>query len=221
MTTPISIAFLIVFVSCNSNRVDKSSSANANKIDTIVKHDTIYIGRDNDSDWQKGFKLTHEPNKDTIWGKPVSYYLNDKECVGIAYEFYYGYFRPSDNRATDELLKYAVTDNNKLRPFYRWCLNKTIQISDGALAEHVGVPARRYAEKFPKEFFEYMDFDITDEKYKNWVSAISYSGFYDIDNYKKPQEIRNRLINEMEKNCINCSEHISKRIDKFAKDCFP
>jgi hypothetical protein len=221
MKTLISIIFITTFASCNSNRADKNASVNANKVDTFIKHDTIYISQSNNSDWQKSFNLSHDPDKDTIWGKPVSYYLNDKECATIAYEFYYGYFRPSDDGATDELLKYAVTDNNKLRPFYRWCLNKTIQISDGALAEHVGVPARRYAEQFPKEFFEYMDCDTTNGKYKDWVSAISYSGFYDIDDYKKPQEIRNRLINEMKKNCINCSGQLSKRIDRFAKDCFP
>jgi hypothetical protein len=221
MKTLIFVISITTFTYCNSNRVDKSSSKNTNRIDTVVKHDTIYPNNDNNSDWQKDFDLTHDPDKDTVWGKPVSYYLKDRECVGIAYEFYYGYFRPSDNGATDELLKYAATDNNKLRPFYRWCLNKTIQISDGALAEHVGIPARRYAEKFPKEFFEYMDYDTSGGKYKDWISAISYSGFYDIDDYRKPKEIRNRLINRMKQNCMNCSDQIMKRIDKFAKDCFP
>jgi hypothetical protein len=213
--------FMMAFTSCNSKRGDKSLSVNRNRADTVVKHDTIYLNNVDAPDWQKSFDLTHDPDKDTVWGKPVSYYLNDNECAGIAYEFYYGYFRPSDNGATDELLKYAATDNARLRPFYRWCLNKTIQISDGALAEHVGVPARRYAEKFPKEFFEYMDYDTTGDKYKDWISAISYSGFYDIDDYKKPQEIRDRLINRMERNCIHCNDQILGRIEKFAKDCFP
>ena len=207
--------------SCNSGVVDKSASANTIKVDTFIIHDTIYIGEDNNPDWQSGFNLTHEPDKDSSWGKPASYYLNDKECVSIAFEFYHGYFRPSDNGATDELSEYASTDNNKLRPFYRWCLNMTIQISDGALGEHVGVPARRYAEKFPKEFFQYMDYDTTGEKYKDWIGAISYSGFYDGDDYTKPKEIRDRLIAKMKKNCINCSDKIRMRIDKFAKDCFP
>jgi hypothetical protein len=212
---------MMAFTSCNSNESDKPLSVDSNRADTVVKHDTIYLNNVDDTGWQKSFDLTHDPDKDTVWGKPVSYYLNDNECAGIAYEFYYGYFRPSDNGATDELLKYAATDNARLRPFYRWCLNKTIQISDGALAEHVGIPARRYAEKFPKEFFEYMDYDTTGEKYKDWISAISYSGFYDIDDYKKPKAIRDRLINRMKRNCINCNDQILGRIEKFAKDCFP
>jgi hypothetical protein len=216
----IAIVIIPLFAYCNSNQQNTPSTL-PGKVDTIIQYDTIYIGKDNHADWQKGFNLTHDPDKDSIWNKPVSYYLNDKECASIAYEFYYGYFRPSDNGATDELLKYATTDNHKLRPFYRWCLNKTIQVSDGALAEHIGVPARRYAEKFPKEFFEYMDSDPTNERYKEWTSAISYSGFYNVDDYKKPQEIRKRMINEMEKHCMNCSEKILKRIQSFALACFP
>jgi len=221
MKTPLYIIIIATVASCNSREVDKSGAVKINKVDTFIKHDTIFLGEDNNSDWQNSFNLTHEPDKDTIWGKPVSFYLHDKECATIAFEFYYGYFRPSDNGATDELLKYATTDNNKLRPFYRWCLNKTIEISDGALAEHVGEPARRYAEKFPKEFFQYMDYDTTGEKYNDWIGAISYSGFYDGDDYTKPKEIRDRLIDKMKQNCINCSDQIRKRIDKFAKDCFP
>ena len=220
MKSLIFVISLMTFISCKSNQNNRSFK-NANKADTIIKHDTVFINNDNNSDWQKGFNLTHEPDKDTVWGKPVSYYINDKDIAGIAYEFYYGYFRPSDNGSTDELLKYATTDNNKLRPYYRWCLNKTINISDGALAEHVGIPARRYVEKFPKEFFEYIDFDTAKVKYKDWAEAISYSGFYDTDDYEKPQDIRDRMIKTMKQNCRNCNEKLMRRIEKFAKDCFP
>jgi len=78
----------------------------------------------------------------------------------------------------------------------------------------------QYAEKFPKEFLEYMDIDTTKEKYNDWTNAISYSGFYDEDDYKKPQDIRKRLTQTMKENCKNCDEQLEKRIDKFAKDCF-
>jgi hypothetical protein len=138
----------------------------------------------------------------------------------LALAFYYGRLKPSDDEVTDRLLELAATDNQKLRPFYRWCLNKTIVIQDGALGEHTGVPARKYAEKFPKEFFEYMDYDTTGEKYTDWVNSILYSGFYDKDDYKKPQDIRNRMSKTMKRNCNNCSDQFKKRIDKFAADCF-
>jgi hypothetical protein len=171
-------------------------------------------------DWQTGFGLTHDANKDTIWYKPVSYYLTDKECSGLAVDFYYGRLRPSDNGVTDELLKLATTDNDRLRPFYWWCLDKTIAIQDGALGEHTGIPARRYAEKFPKEFFQYMDSGSGAEKYNDWVGAIQYSGFYDIDDYNKPNEIGLRMAKTMKANCKYCDEKTVKQIEKFANQCF-
>jgi hypothetical protein len=96
MKTLIFAIFIMTFTSCNSNGGDKSLSENKNRADTVVKHDTIYLNNDNNPDWQKNFDLTRDPDKDTVWGKAVSYYLNDKDCAGITYEFYYGYFRPRD-----------------------------------------------------------------------------------------------------------------------------
>ena len=174
----------------------------------------------NSKNWQAGFGLSHDPDKDSIWNKPVSYYLSNKECSGLAADFYYGLLRPSDNGTTDELLKLATTNNKDLRPFYRWCLNKTIEIQDGALGEHTGIPARRYAEKFPKEFFEYMDIDSSGFKYNVWVDAIKYSGFYEGDNFDKPSEVRAKMAESMKKNCIDCNASMPGRIEKLALDCF-
>jgi hypothetical protein len=211
------IAAFILFSSCGDKQ-NTISNKQTILTDTVYIHDTI-IAADTRF-WQDGFGLTHDPAKDTIWFKPVSYYLADKECSGLALAFYYGRLKPSDDEVTDRLLELAATDNQKLRPFYRWCLNKTIVIQDGALGEHTGVPARKYAEKFPKEFFEYMDYDTTGEKYTDWVNSILYSGFYDKDDYKKPQDIRNCMSKTMKRNCNNCSDQFKKRIDKFAADCF-
>ena len=210
------VVILSFLISCNSNHHDKNIFVKPN---TVIKHDTIYINPATDTSWQEGFGLTHDPDVDSVWGKPVSYYLDDPKCVGIAFEFYYGYFRPSDNGATAELLKYAVSDNNKLRPFYRWCLNKTIQISDGALSEYTGEPALNYAEKFPKEFFEYMDQDTTGKRYVDWMGEISYSGFDTNDNKSKTPEIK-RVIQTMKSNCKSCNALILRWIEKFAKDCY-
>jgi hypothetical protein len=169
---------------------------------------------------QQGFGLTHDPEVDSIWGKSVKFYINNPKCSPIAIDFYQGQYRPTDNNTTAALLSLVTTNDNELRPFYRWCLNKTIQIQDGALAEYTGVPARQYAEKFPKEFFEYMEYDTTGDKYADWVNAILYSGFYDQDDYKKTQDIRKRMTQTMNGNCKNCSEQLKERIDKFAADCF-
>ncbi|WP_435522378.1 hypothetical protein [Chryseobacterium indoltheticum] len=114
----------------------------------------------------------------------------------------------------------VTTDNDSLRPFYRWILNKTILIQDGALGDYTGLPARKYAEKYPKEFFEYMDFDKSGKKYSNWTNAIMYSGFYDSDDYKNAEKIQENLVQKMIINCKNCDAGMNKRITKFAKDCF-
>lgn len=194
----------------------------SNNTDPLVKKevDTVFVYGGNNTDWQKSFKLTHNPDIDSVWFKPVSYYLNDEECSGLAYDFYFGALRPSDNGTTDELLKLATTNNNKLRPFYRWCLNLTIIIQDGALGEHTGVPARKYAEKYPKEFIEYMDKDKSGNRYQDWCGSIEYSGYYREENWDC-NLARKNLIKTMLNNCISCDDILKDRIKKFAYDCFP
>lgn len=223
---PLVILFNSILFSCNSN--NNHSTDQLQRIDTVYIHDTVFIDKENNEvqywlgpDWQDNFGLTHNPKKDSIWGKPVSYYLEQEECSAMAFDFYHGYLRPTDNGSTSELLKLAYSDNDKLRPFYRWILNMTIEIQDGALGEYTGVPARRYATTYPIEFFEYMDIDPSGQKYRNWFNSILYSGFFDMDDYNNPKSIRPRLIKTMKSNCIGCDENMKKRIEQFALDCFP
>lgn len=208
-----------IFLAACTDRQSEENNTQMVVIDTMIKHDTVFYS--NDYNWQEGFGLTHDPARDSVWGRPVQFYIDHPRCSPVAKDFYAGAFRPVDNNTTAALLALATTDDSDLRPFYRWCLNKTIQIQDGALGEMTGVPARRYAEKFPEEFFEYMDYDTTGNTYLDWVNSILYSGFYDQDDYKKPQDIRKRLSRVMKANCGNCGEKLKKRIDKFAADCFP
>jgi hypothetical protein len=214
MRTSNFIIVFIILIACNNKPKQGINRKQSISKDTIIKHDTVFYAEN----WQQGFGLTHDPEIDSVWGKPVKFYIDNPKCSPIAIDFYLGQFRPTDNNTTAALLSLAIADDNQLRPFYRWCLNKTIQIQDGALAEYTGIPARRYAEKFPKEFFDYLNTDTT--KYNNWVSSISYSGFYDQEDYKKPQDIRKRMGQTMKMNCFNCSEQLKKRIDKFVADCF-
>lgn len=63
------LTFLILFIaSCKQNENHTNRSV-LSKCDAIIKHDTVCI-HDHD-DWQNGFGLTHEPDKDSVWGKPV------------------------------------------------------------------------------------------------------------------------------------------------------
>ena len=187
-------------------------------VDSIKNQDTILSTKE--INWQASFDLTHNPELDSIWGKPVKFYIENPNCSSTAIDFYFGKFRPMDDTATANLLMLVTTNDNNLRPFYRWCLNKTILIQDGALGEYTGVPARQYAEKFPLEFFEYMDSDTSGDKYLDWTNSIMYSGFYDYEDYKNTKEIRTRFANTMKSNCNNCTGAMEKRIEKFVEDCF-
>jgi hypothetical protein len=208
----ISVLFLLIAALSGCTNNNPSSK----EADKLIIHDTVFITTGYDDDRQKGFGLTHDPKLDSIWNKPEDFYLNDKECSGLAVDFYYGYLRPSDNGTTVELLKLATTDNQKLRPFYRWCLNKTIEISDGALGELIGKPARQYAEKFPEEFFEYLDIDSTGTKYLTWTNAIYYSGYYDDEDSLL---MKKRIISTMLRNSKIKDKKLVLRIKRFGADC--
>jgi hypothetical protein len=170
------------------------------------------------NNYQEGFHLTHNIDVDSIDGKPVKFYIENKNCDSLAIAFYFGKYHPTDDNLTANLLNLSSTNDQKLRPFYRWILDKTIEISDGALGEYPGVPARKYAEKFPEELFNFLDSDTSKIRYSNWTDIISYSGFYENDDYKKPKLIRKKMEAEMIK---NSSSKLQSRIAKFTLDCFP
>ncbi|MFY0643617.1 MAG: hypothetical protein JXR19_04055 [Bacteroidia bacterium] len=202
-------------VTKNSRSQDKSQSQDTLYVyDTVVVKDTIYLNRMNN--WQRFFKLTHDPNIDSIWGHAVEHYISDPECNALAFDFYYGTFRPMDNASTAELLNLVLEPNDKLRPYYRWCLEKTMEISDGALGEYPGQPARKYAELYPQEFIEYIEQHQDTTNYWLWVDMISYSG---LDEYSYDADAAFEGIQkQMWSNCTACPDSIKLKITQFAKD---
>jgi len=200
------ISFLIA--ACNDNtQTNQKVSGDSSQISLIGTTKNIWVDKLN----QK-----HYPLPDSIGSKPVSFYLDNPKVASIAKLFYQGQFRPMDNDSTTQLLSYVTTDDSTIRPFYRWCLDFTIEISDGALAEYPGEPALKYATKFPKEFFAYVDKDKSGQRYKQWTEIIAYSG---LDNYEeKRDKIQKQITTKMFDNCQSCNDSIRQRIDKFAKD---
>lgn len=205
---------LFLLISCTSNsptnktaQPDRITNNNASTIDTLPKSKYLWVDRLNGSTY---------PLPDTIGGKPISFYLNNPNVADISKAFYKAKFRPTDNDSTTQLLSYVTTLDSTLRPFYRWCLDFTITISDGALAEYPGEPALEYATKFPKEFFDYMDKDTSGQRYKQWTEIIAYSGLNNYD--RKESEIEKEIISNMYNNCNFCSGNTKSRIVTFAKD---
>ena len=153
---------------------------------------------------------------DSIGGKPVSFYLNNPNIDPIAKALYRGQFRPTDNDSTTALLTNVTTSDNTLRPFYRWCLDFTISISDGALAEYPGKPALKYALAFPKEFLNYINKDISGRRFARWTSIIAYSGLEDYNRNKF--EVEKEIVSKMISKCPSCEEEEKEQIKKFAKE---
>lgn len=222
------ISFTIVFIfACRASKPESSLKNFTTSVYHNFKRDTLYIRDTVFADCPDhmieyirfDFGMTKDPKKDTIFNKPVYYYISDENCAEIASDFYYGQFTPSDDGATDELLKYVYNDNRKLRPFYRWCLEKTREVADGALVAHLSIPMRKYVEKYPKEFFNYIDLDSSGKKYMHWASYIGYYGYYSYERNSNEKALIN-LTKKMQSNCSNCNRTILTRIRKFAKDCY-
>ena len=152
-----------------------------------------------------------------IGGRPVSFYLTNPNVSPLAKALYTARFRPSDNDSTARLLSLATTSDPVIRPFYRWCLDFTITLSDGALGEYTGEPALAYASRFPQEFFAYIDKDTSGQRYKSWVNAISYSGL-PTSVGATPAAIRKAMASRLSKNCRQCNPLMTSRINALAAD---
>jgi hypothetical protein len=192
---------------------DNKQAVEQTIVDTLTLTDTI---KDNKKFWKDPLNGNIYPLPDSIGGKPVSFYIANPKIISLAKDFYKGTFRPADNDSTTQLLSHVVTDDSITRPFYRWCLDFTIVISDGALGEYPGIPSLKYAIKFPIEFFDFMDEDNSGERYKRWTEIIAYSGLNDYN--KQTSEIEKEISNQMLGNCPSCGAITKNRILAFAKD---
>ena len=208
------ISSLILFA-CNDNKksIGQSSIDTPQLKSKLTTADTLHLTK---NIWTDRLNNNKYPLPDTIGGRPVSFYLENQKVASIAKALYKGQFRPEDNDTTTQLLSLVVTDDSIIRPFYRWCLDFTISISDGALGEYPGTPALKYATKFPQEFFAYMDKDTSGQRYKEWTEIIAYSGLSNYD--ETNSEIERKIIQDLLTNCKSCNANLKTRISKFAKD---
>lgn len=221
--TIIVVCFITLSSCWKGSKKEMEGDLTSSKCDTIVltKTEKIYV-HSAKKDWQKHDGLTHDPNKDSLWGKSFSYYLDNPNCSGMAKNFYYGLYQPTDDFITTDLLNLALTKDSSLRPLYLWCLNKTILMADGALSEYIGAPARTFAERYPKEFFSLMERDTSGQWYQHWVKGISYSGFYEeyhvVEKKTTKEKIQHQIVRSMNNNCPNCSRTLIRKINIFAAD---
>ena len=209
---------LIAFVTCiackNSTQTNQKTSTDSSS--TILEKIFSDQNTLDNNIWVDRLNGQTYPLPDSIAGKPVSFYLNNPKVKPIAKALYSGQFRPTDNDSTTELLTNVTTNDSILRPFYRWCLDFTISISDGALAEYPGKPALKYALEFPKEFLNYMNKDTSGRRFANWTGIIAYSGLEDYNRNKF--EFEKEIVSKMLSKCPSCEEEEKNQIKKFAKE---
>lgn len=199
------------------HRLKRRSSA---IVDTVVVYDTMWMHdtlvRYVEANWQKNLNITQNPEADTIFDRAVEEYLNNPSCDALAFDFYYGSFKPGDNALTSEFIDLIFTKDEQLRPFYLWCFHKTIEMSDGALAEMLGSPARRFISKQPILFLNFISRDEFKSGYGQWIEIINYSGLHDYqyDSESAYQDI----FNSMKANCSNCSDSTLQVLKGIALD---
>jgi hypothetical protein len=208
------VIILLLFTACNDNK--PVSQQPPGDSPTSIPKGTTADTPDSKNIWVDRLNGKKYLLPDSIAGQPVSFYLDNSKVAPITKAFYKGQFRPTDNDSTTQLLSYVTTDDSIIRPFYRWCLDFTISISDGALGEYPGSPALAYATKFPKEFFAYMDKDLSRQRYSQWTEIIAYSGINDYN--KKETEIEKDIIDKMNSNCADCGDDTRNHIKAFAND---
>jgi hypothetical protein len=149
---------------------------------------------------------------DTVGGKPFSFYMDHPGISPSAKDLVLGKIRPSDDDSTVALLNLATTDDSVIRPFYRWCTDHILSVSDGALSEMAGGPAMAYAAKFPVEFLDYY-YSKRSGQYQ-WVSLMSYSASASMDSSTFKKEV----INKLNANCKPCDPVTQKRIQRFTRE---
>ncbi|WP_139423408.1 hypothetical protein [Chryseobacterium mulctrae] len=102
----VSLIFLLLLFSCKKQEA------------IVIKESKDMIEYES-TNWQEGFGLTYSIDLDSVWGKPMRYYITNKNCDPVARDFYLGIYRPKDEHKTERLLNLVTTDNDSLRPFYR------------------------------------------------------------------------------------------------------
>jgi hypothetical protein len=152
---------------------------------------------------------------DSLEGKDFSFYINHPKIDPIAKAFIEEKFIPSDNDSTSKLVSLINKENSELTPFYRWCLDLIINISDGALGEYPGEPALKYTLTNPSDFFSFMNEDSSGERYKRWVNIIAYS--IPINN-QSLVDFHENLTTKMIQNCKGCTSEINNSIKKLSND---
>ena len=86
----------------------------------------------------------------------INDYLTNKQISKSAKDYYFGKFRPSDDRRTFSIIDSLKTKNDSTRPFYLLLVSKMLLKSDGALAEELGIECKSLMESHPNNLIDFL-----------------------------------------------------------------
>lgn len=116
--------FLPLLALCACKQVFRKNNATGNGSFTASGAPASY-------NWAQQMGVTLDPVRDSVWEQPVQYYIGQPECSSLATSFYQGSFPLGNPDSAAALFALTNTSNSDLRPFYRWCLTKAMQLQNG------------------------------------------------------------------------------------------
>ncbi|GCC53172.1 hypothetical protein SanaruYs_34150 [Chryseotalea sanaruensis] len=104
-------------------------------------------------------------------GRPISFYLTHKQIPQVYKDLYNGKRQPADDEDTLPLLDSMFTSNTEIKPFYFSTITRTMEKTDGAYTEPLGMMEKHFVEKKAKEFVDYYinNSFLTDKDLEEWA----------------------------------------------------
>jgi hypothetical protein len=150
--------------------------------------------------------LTNKTFVDKINGHPITFYLNHKDILPAAKQFYKGEYALYDDGETFGFLDGILTDNNETRPFYIYIYEQAMKVTDGALAEYMAGVCRRYFVKYPCEFLSNKNDEALKLDIEKWTELIGFD-IYDLESFKN---VTLNIDKEIKKTCTTYSKDWDK-----------
>jgi hypothetical protein len=150
--------------------------------------------------------LTNKTFVDKINGHPITFYLNHKDILPAAKQFYKGEYALHDDEETFGILDGILTDNIETRAFYIYIYEQAMKVTDGALAEYMAGVCRRYFVKYPCEFLSNKNDEVLKLDIEKWTELIGFD-IYDLESFKN---VTLNIDKEIKKTCTTYSKDWDK-----------
>jgi hypothetical protein len=194
--THLLIAFLIVFMACNSD--PKAIGTEAPQSTDPSADSTIA-------------QLSANP-EDSLRDPSNFFYLSDLPSRKVGELILSDSIRALDNEASFRCLDSLNTSNSTSRAFYFQVFKKMISNSDGPLSESIGEYSKKYIETYPKEFANYAS-SFTKSQMQLWAFQTVEHVLAAVE--EKRIKDATEWTNQVIKNCKDCDASQLKTLRSF------